>query len=119
MTGELQPVDHYLTGPADQLANVLRSASARGHLVRYGRPQPLGGDRYAIDVTLLQPVQERQGRRRAAQVAVILAGLTGMGIVGWMIWLLVAWVTAHWVAIALVLFVAGAIASQRDGRGRR
>ncbi|WP_433054221.1 hypothetical protein [Dactylosporangium sp. CS-033363] len=118
MTGELQPVDHYLTGPADQLANVLRSAHARGHLVRYGRPQPLGNGRFAIDVTLLEPVPERKGRRRAAQVAVVLGGLALVGGIGWGVWLLVTWVMTHWLVIcgtiALVLVVAALMVGNRD-----
>jgi hypothetical protein len=121
MTRDLQPVEHYLTGPADQLANVLRSAHARGHLVRYSLPQPIGGGRYAIDVTILEPVPERKGRRRAAQIAVILAGLVAASAVAWIVWLLVAWLAAHWVVIALVLIVAGAIAARDEthSRGRR
>ncbi|WP_432984668.1 hypothetical protein [Dactylosporangium sp. CA-233914] len=118
MTRELQPIDHYLTGPADQLANVLRSAYARGHLVRYGSPQPLGNGRYAIDVTLLEPVQERKGRRRAAQVAVIVAGLALAGAVCWIVWLLVEWVAAHrtvvGATVALVLVAAGLMAGRRE-----
>ncbi|GAA2368114.1 hypothetical protein [Dactylosporangium salmoneum] len=119
MTRELQPVDHFITGPADRIANVLQAAEARGHLVRYGRPRLLADGRYAIDVTLLEPVQQRNGRRRAAQVAVIVAGLGVVGGVGWGLWLLVEWLTSHWLVIAgtgaLVLVVAGLMA----GAGRR
>ncbi|MFG2045336.1 hypothetical protein [Dactylosporangium sp. NPDC048998] len=98
------------------------SAHARGHLVRYGRPQPICDGRYAIDVTLLEPVQQRKGRRRAAQVAVIVAGLALVGGVGWGVWLLVEWVAAHWMVIggtvALVLVVAGLMAGRRETRCR-
>ncbi|MFI5906213.1 hypothetical protein [Dactylosporangium sp. NPDC051541] len=72
-------------------------------------------------MTLLQPARERKGRRRAAQVAVIVAALVTVSAVGWMLWLLVAWLVAHWVVIALVLIVAGAVAARDEthSRGRR
>ena len=117
MNRELQPVDHYLTGPADQLANVMRAADVRGHLVRYGRPRRLSDGQYAIDVTLLEPVQGPNIRlRRALLVAAIVAGLA---VLGWGLWLLLQWLATHWVVIAgtvaLVLVVAGLMASTRDG----
>ncbi|MER7005228.1 hypothetical protein ABT297_19585 [Dactylosporangium sp. NPDC000555] len=119
MTTNLQPVDHHLTGPADQLGNVLRSAHARGHLVRYGRPSRLADGRYAIDVTLLEPRRHRIRWRLVLKVAAIVAGLTALAGLGWGVWLLVQWVIAHWMVIVgtvvLVLVVAGLMAAKTDG----
>ena len=122
MTAELEPVELHLTGPADQLANVLRSAHARGHLVHYGKPELLPDGQYAITVTLLQPVKEQRGRRRIAQGAVILGGLALVGGAGWGLYLLVQWLTAHWLTIlapvALILVVAGLVAGRRTSHCR-
>ncbi|WP_433082728.1 hypothetical protein ACQP1P_02540 [Dactylosporangium sp. CA-052675] len=120
---DLQPVEHFLTGPAEQLANVLRAADARGHLVRYGRPQSLGGGRYAIGVTLLEPVPrprwyQRIPWKRVGQVAAVVAGLTVLGGLGWGAWLLIAWISAHLTAVivtgVLVLIVVGAVSASRE-----
>jgi hypothetical protein len=127
MTTHLQPVEHYLTGPADQLANVLRAADARGHLVRYGRPRKLADGRYAIDVTLLEPVRRRRRIRwrLVGKVAAIVAGLAVAVGLGWGVWLLIQWVTTHLTAIIIfgvVLFIlAGAVTASRDthSSGRR
>jgi hypothetical protein len=129
-THPLQPVEHYLTGPADQLANVLRAADARGHLVRYGRPRKLPNGRYAIDVTLLEPVRQPRWFRRirwrlVGRVAAIVAGLAALGGLGWGVWLLIQWVTAHLTAVivsgVIVLILAGAITASHESRssGRR
>ena len=88
MTRELQPVTHYLTGHADQLANVLRAADARGHLVRYDRPRRLADDRFGITVTLLEPVRRPRWYRRipwklVGKVAAIVAGLAVLAALGW------------------------------------
>ncbi|MEV8513452.1 hypothetical protein [Dactylosporangium sp. NPDC051484] len=132
MTTHLQPVDHYLTGPADQLANVLRAADARGHLVRYGRPRRLSEGRYAINVTLLEPTRRPRWFRRiqwwlVGKVAAIVAGLAALTALGWGAWLLIQWLIAHRTAViitvVLVLIVAGAITASREnhssGSGRR
>jgi hypothetical protein len=127
MTTNLQPVEHYLTGPADQLANVLRAADARGHLVRYGRPRKLPNGRYAIDVTLLEPVRRRRRIRwrLIGKAAAIVAGLAAVVGLGWGVWLLIQWVTAHLTAVivtgAIVLILAGAVTASHESHssGRR
>jgi fatty acid desaturase len=121
-TTRLRPVEHRLAGRPDELANVLRAAHARGHLVRYGKPRQLGGGVYAIDVTILQP---RRGRRlsvkRILTAAAVIAGvLAAAGL----IWLLVQWVTAHLTAILVasvagLLTVGGVQAARESGGGRR
>jgi hypothetical protein len=70
MTAVLRPVTHRLVGHPTHVANVLRAAHARGHLLDHGRPEPLTGHRVAITVTLLQPAPahrpQRAGPRPAA-----------------------------------------------------
>ena len=127
MSTNFTPVDHHLTGPADQLANVLRAADARGHLVRYGEPRKLPDGRYAIDVTLLEPRRRRRIRwRLVGKIAAIVAGLAALVGLGWGVWLLIQWVTANLTAVivtgVILLILAGAITASREsgsGSGRR
>ncbi|MEK8110589.1 hypothetical protein NKG94_52120 [Micromonospora sp. M12] len=54
---QLRPVRTCLIGQPSEVANVLRSAQQRGHLVEYGTPRPMSGYRVAVDVTLMQPAK--------------------------------------------------------------
>ncbi|WP_426510454.1 hypothetical protein ACPPVO_07080 [Dactylosporangium sp. McL0621] len=126
-SNHLQPVDHYLTGPGEQLANVLRAADDRGHLIHYGRPRRLADGRFTINVTLLEPVPRPRWYRRirwrlVAKVAAIVAGLAAVVGVGCGVWLLIAWVAAHLKAIivttVLVLVLAGGLTASREGHSR-
>lgn len=53
----LHPVTHRLIGSPTQVANVLRAAYTRGHLVACGQPEPLAGHRVAITITVLEPAR--------------------------------------------------------------
>ncbi|GAA2587640.1 hypothetical protein GCM10010399_17050 [Dactylosporangium fulvum] len=125
MTTDLRPVEHHLIGTGPELANVLRSAHARGHLVRWGTPVNLGADRYSIAITLLEPPPGRDVWRHrlriAGRVAAVVAGLTALGLFGWGVILVIEWVRAHVWLVALVgivgLFLLGA--SSKSSRGGR
>lgn len=124
----LQPVTRRLIGDPVQVANVLRAARARGHLLHCGRPEPLSGHRVAITITLLEPVRaaRRPFRSRtirprrprhtaiAAEVlaAVILAGLA------WLLVLAALWVQANWVPLACVAAVTALAVSAARGKRR-
>jgi hypothetical protein len=132
MSTPLRPVQHLLIGHPVQVAAVLRAAQARGHLVGMSHAEHLPGHRVAVTVTLLQPPTKTMRRQaRAARwrkvwriVKPIGIGLLATAIVsgfGWLGWLAVQWVTAHWVPVVVIgvglLLGYGVVTAMDEDRG--
>jgi hypothetical protein len=108
----MRPVTHRLVGNPAEVANVLRAAQARGHLVRYGRPEPLSRHRVAITVTMLEPVPTvapKPRRRWLRHVGIAVGALTASAVLSGLLWVLaqvVQWVQANWVPLACLAGLA-------------
>lgn len=136
MAEHLQPVRTRVVGLPSEVANVLRAAAARGHLVEYGTPCPVYNDRVAIDVTLLRPAPARRPVRPAqrpvqrrtvriggyVKATAVVVATALLGVLGYVLWVTVAWVIA-WVSAHLatvigtgvLLTAAGAYALVKSG----
>jgi len=125
---QLRPVRTCLIGQPSEVANVLRSAQRRGHLVEYGKPRPMSGYRVAVDVTLMQPAKaaptprpatrpaERPAQRltvsgrTCARVGAVTSAVGVLSGLTYGAWVVFQWVAAHWLQVvgvaAAVLMVA-------------
>jgi hypothetical protein len=115
----LVPVQHRLIGTPAQVATVLRSAEARGHLIGMSAPEPYGR-KVAVTVTLLQvPTKAiRAARWRPVLVGVVVAAaLAGLG---WLGLVAYRWACGHWAhLIALGVVLVLAMGAMRAARGSR
>lgn len=100
---QLRPVSRPLIGHPAHVANVMRAAAQRGHLIDYGTPHRISRGRVSIDVTLLMPAPpaERPVQRRTVsagtwvRVGLGTAAVVIVGLFVYVVSLIVAWVTAH------------------------
>jgi hypothetical protein len=107
-----------VVGDPEQVGNALRTAKARGDLVRCGPPIVLPNRQVSVEVELWEPVVrpslvQRVGKRNLALFGGGLAACVPVA------WLVVTWVLAHLTAVVLAVVIAGVGAAWLRLRVRR